>query len=301
MNTETKTNPPCCPSICCAPDAPGIGSPETVREQVRSTYGALAASAATATATDDTLALGARAQSERLGYETEALDGVPEGANLGLGCGNPLAIAALQPGMTVVDLGSGGGFDALLAAKEVGPTGRVIGVDMTPEMLALSRKNAVKAGVEGFVEFREGKIEALPIVDDSVDVVISNCVVSLSPEKDAVFAEALRVLKPGGRLQISDIVLEAPLPDDILARADVWNACVGGAMLAADYLGSIRNAGFEVVGYTKVPAGHMLEVADLVCCGAAEAQGLIEDIGLDRLHKIAETVFSYKIEARKPE
>jgi arsenite methyltransferase len=188
----------------------------------------------------------ARAVGERLGYSDEDLDAVPEGANLGVGCGNPTAIDRLQAGETVVDLGSGAGFDALLAARQVGPTGRVIGVDMTDAMLERARANAVKAGVE-HVEFRKGNIEALPIEDESVDAIISNCVINLSPEKERVYREACRVLRPGGRIMISDIVLERELPAAVLDSIDAYIGCVGGASQRADYLATIAKAGFSEV------------------------------------------------------
>ncbi len=164
--------------------------------------------------------------------------------DVAFGCGNPTAIAALQPGEVVLDLGSGGGIDCFLAAKMVGDEGRVYGVDMTPEMVALARKNAGKVGATN-VEFRLGEIEHLPIGDASVDVIISNCVINLSPDKDQVFREAFRALKPGGRLQVSDIVWTKPVPAAIKEDMDEWAGCIAGAMLETEYLAAIERAGFE--------------------------------------------------------
>jgi len=183
----------------------------------------------------------------RIGYSDEQLEAVPEGANLGVGCGNPTAIDRLRAGDVVVDLGSGAGMDAFLAARQVGPEGRVIGVDMTDAMLEKARDNARKSGLDHIVEFRKGNIEALPIEDESVDVIISNCVVNLSPEKERVYREAYRVLRPGGRLMISDIVLERPLPARILESIDAYIGCVGGASQRGEYLETITRAGFREV------------------------------------------------------
>ena len=183
----------------------------------------------------------------RIGYRADQLEAVPEGANLGVGCGNPTAIDALRPGETVVDLGSGAGMDAFLAARQVGPSGHVIGVDMTDAMLEKARENARKVGLEGVVEFRKGNIEALPIEDESVDAIISNCVINLSPEKARVYREAYRVLRPGGRIMVSDVVLERALPEAVLHSIDAYIGCVGGASLRAEYLETIAKAGFREV------------------------------------------------------
>lgn len=184
--------------------------------------------------------------SAQLGYSAAELASVPAGADLGLGCGNPLAIASIKPGETVLDLGSGAGFDALLAARQLAGTGRVIGVDMTPAMIAKARRNVTKANY-GNVEFRLGEIEALPVADASVDLIISNCVINLSPEKPRVFAEAFRVLRSGGRLAISDVVATKPLPDDIRAQLPLIGACIGGATLVDELRAMLAAAGFQRV------------------------------------------------------
>jgi arsenite methyltransferase len=181
--------------------------------------------------------------SARLGYSEEELASAPEGANLGLGCGNPQAIADLQPGEVVVDLGSGAGFDCFLAARRVGPTGHVIGVDMTPEMLASARENARKAGMDN-VEFRLGEIEHLPVADASADVIISNCVINLSPDKPAVFRDAFRVLKPGGRLAVSDVVATAELPQSWQDDMRLLSACISGAVDIDTLSQMLADAGF---------------------------------------------------------
>jgi arsenite methyltransferase len=180
----------------------------------------------------------------RLGYTNVDVAAVPEGANLGVGCGAPLRHAALQPGETVLDLGSGAGFDAFLAAREVGDAGRVIGIDMTPEMLDRARRNALVGGYRN-VEFREGRIEALPVEDESVDLVISNCVINLVPDKAAVYREVARVLRPGGRVVVSDVVLDAPLPEAVAGSVAALTGCVAGAAMREDYLRTVADAGLR--------------------------------------------------------
>ena len=192
-----------------------------------------------------------------MGYSETDLASVPQGANLGLGCGNPHAIAAMQPGEVVVDLGSGAGFDCFLAAQRVGPTGRVIGVDMTHEMLNKARENAAKVGASN-VEFRLGELEHLPIADNTADVVISNCVINLVPDKAQVFRETFRVLKPGGRVAVSDIVNTAPLPADLQADPSFICGCVAGAASADRVEAWLREAGFTDVRITVKPESREL-------------------------------------------
>ncbi len=187
--------------------------------------------------------------STRLGYAQADLAQVPEGADMGLGCGNPRAIAGLRPGEAVLDLGSGGGFDCFLAAREVGATGRVIGVDMTPEMVSKARENALKGGFDN-VEFRLGEIEHLPVADRSVDVIISNCVVNLSPDKGQVFREACRVLRPGGRLAISDVVATTELPEELKNDPELYSGCMGGASLIEDLAAVMDQVGFSDIRIT---------------------------------------------------
>jgi arsenite methyltransferase len=184
---------------------------------------------------------------ERVGYTAEELSNLPEEAvGAAAGCGNPTAIAGLREGETVLDLGSGGGIDVILAAHRVGPKGKAIGVDMTDEMISLANKNAAEAGVEN-VEFRKGDIEDLPVEDGSVDVIISNCVINLAPDKERVFAEAYRVLKPGGRFIVSDIITDGGLPDNVKNNLDSWADCVAGAIDGGDYIDKLRGAGFQDV------------------------------------------------------
>lgn len=224
---------------------------QEIRQLVRENYGKAAETEGRACGCAPTCcrpenAAPAEETSLALGYSQEEVTAVPAGANLGLGCGNPQAIASLQPGETVLDLGSGGGFDCLLAAKTVGRRGRVIGVDMTPEMIGKARFNADKAGVE-HVEFRLGEIEHLPVADGTIDVIISNCVINLSPEKEQVFQEAWRVLKPGGRLAISDIVATAELPDHRKNDPTLYAGCMAGAATIGEIDSMLARIGFHDV------------------------------------------------------
>jgi SAM-dependent methyltransferase len=188
----------------------------------------------------------AKRASMALGYSTKEVGAVPEGANMGLGCGNPQAIASLSKGETVLDLGCGGGFDCFLAAKEVGESGHVIGVDMTPDMVSKARSNAERTDHEN-VEFRLGEIEHLPVADGTVDVIISNCVINLSPEKAKVFQDTFRVLKPGGRLAISDVVATAELPEEVRSDMALYTGCIAGASPVIDIEKMLKEAGFEEV------------------------------------------------------
>lgn len=214
-----------------------------IKKAVRDNYGKIAEENSSCCGPKSCGCGGASSQSEQFGYSYDELAALPEGADLGLGCGNPIAHATLKEGETVLDLGSGAGIDSFLAARAVGEKGRVIGVDMTPEMVFKARENAEKGNYHN-VEFRLGEIEKLPVGDNSVDIIISNCVINLSPDKDAVFKEAYRVLKPGGRLMVSDIVLLKPLPDFIRNAVQAYVGCVAGASLKEDYLGKIEGAGF---------------------------------------------------------
>ena len=219
---------------------------------------------------------------ENLGYTEVQRAAIPAGADLGLGCGNPLAHAAVKPGETVLDLGSGGGLDVFLASKEVGPSGRVIGVDMTAAMISRARSIAAEQGYAN-VEFRLGEIENLPVADGSVDAIISNCVINLSPDKPRVFREALRALKPDGRMVVSDLVLVAPLPDAVRKSVEAYVGCVAGAATKQDYLRMIADAGFERV-----------EVVE------ERGYGAEENLDSEIERETAKAVRSIKVRAYKP-
>ncbi|MBW2316603.1 MAG: arsenite methyltransferase [Deltaproteobacteria bacterium] len=240
---------------------------EELRESVREGYTRVAEAAGEAREQ-------ANAQSRAIGYDEAQLDAVPDEANLGVGCGNPTAIDGLKEGEVVVDLGSGAGMDSFLAARAVGPTGHVIGIDMTDAMLEKARANAKTLDL-GNVEFRKGLIEALPLEDESVDVILSNCVINLSPEKDRVWAEAYRVLRPGGRAQVSDIVLEHELPAAILESTEAIVGCVGGATLRPEYLAVIEQAGFSEVEIVREAC-----FGDLISLDDPGVQAIMQDLGV---------------------
>ncbi|NTU42693.1 MAG: arsenite methyltransferase [Nitrospirales bacterium] len=234
------------------------GKHDKIRSVVRENYGKIAASGGSgcgcspSTCCGTSNALTAADISLGLGYSGKDVSAVPAGANMGLGCGNPQAIASLKAGESVLDLGSGGGFDCFLAAQAVGETGHVIGVDMTPEMLAKARENAAKAGFSN-VDFRLGEIEHLPVADNSVDVIISNCVINLSPEKQKVFDNAFRVLKSGGRLAVSDVVATAELPEELKNDLALHAGCVAGASLISDVEAMLRKSGFSGIRIEPKP------------------------------------------------
>jgi SAM-dependent methyltransferase len=246
------------------------------KEWVKERYGAIATQAQEGCCCGCSCGDGdAVALAERVGYRAEDLAAVPEGANLGLGCGNPLALASIAPGETVLDLGSGAGFDVFLAAARVGPAGCVIGVDMTPEMIAQARVNAENGGYTN-VEFRLGDIESLPVEDASVDLVISNCVLNLVPDKAAAFREIVRVLKPGGRIAVSDIVLDGPLPESLRGSEESYCSCVSGALARGEYLAKMAAAGLQEVAVVSEADAAALLAGD--CCGGGVSQSELSGV-----------------------
>ncbi len=276
----------------------------TIKEQVRQRYGEIAdkvqggvTASCCGPAADCCSSGDTSSQIELLDtmYGAQDTAGLPETVTeASLGCGNPTAIASLRPGETVLDLGSGGGIDCFIAARQVGPTGHIIGLDMTPEMLQLANANKAKIGA-GNVEFRQGEIERMPVDDASVDVIISNCVINLSPDKDAVFAEAFRVLKPGGRLAVSDIVTRGTLPEALRRSIEAWAGCIAGALDEDEYLDKIRNAGFADVRVEGSTA-YGPEVLD-----EAERASLTELLGGQGSALMGEyKIVSARVVARKP-
>src|SRR4030066_2240317 len=234
---------------------------EEVKKAVREGYAQVARSGSSCCAPQSSCCGAANVAadiSKKVGYTDEDIQSVPEGANLGLGCGNPIAVASLKKGEVVLDLGSGAGFDCFLAANIVGKTGKIIGVDMTPEMIEKARENARKGNYEN-IEFRLGEIENLPVADNHVDAVISNCVINLVPDKERVFRETFRVLKPGGRLMVSDMVLVGELPESIKNSVAAYIGCLAGAIMKDKYLEAIKAAGFKrvnIIGETFSPTDY---------------------------------------------
>lgn len=275
-----------------------------IRQSVRENYGKIAKESGSCcspkskstSCCNTNNAASARDTSKSIGYSDKDINSVPYGANLGLGCGNPIALASLKEGETVLDLGSGAGFDCFLAANKVGKKGRVIGVDMTTEMLEKARENARKNNYSN-VEFRLGEIESLPVADNTADIIISNCVINLSPDKPRVFREAYRVLKPGGRLMVSDIVLEKELPDFIRESVQAYIGCVSGAMLEADYLGAIEAAGFtdvRVADETGIATDSLEN--DPIAVSIAESLELTPE----KMQELASSIKSIKVSGIKP-
>ncbi len=269
-----------------------------IRKYVRDRYAGIARKDGSCCDTGSSCGCGATAETvgQSVGYSADQLQSVPEGANLGLGCGNPIALASLKEGETVLDLGSGAGFDCFLAARAVGASGRVIGVDMTPEMIEKARGNAQKGGYKN-VEFRLGEIESLPAADASVDAVISNCVINLSTAKDRVFAEAFRVLKPGGRVMISDLVLSKALPKAVASSLAAYAGCVAGAVQKGDYLRLLEEAGFVEV---RVAEENRFPVWENGMDDYAGSVAKNFDLPPEAVRDAAEAVVSVRVFGRKP-
>jgi len=272
---------------------------DEIRKSVRERYGGIAKS-------DDSkgcapsCCCGSQPEADAstmIGYSHEELAAIPQGADLGLGCGNPTALASLKKGEVVLDLGSGAGIDCFLAAKKVGKSGKIIGVDMTPEMLEKARRNADRGGFSN-VEFRLGEIENLPVADNSVDVIISNCVINLSPDKKRVFKEAFRALSPGGRIMISDLVTLKELPKAVKESISAYIACIAGALMKEDYLKAIKAAGFKNVKVVEQTAYPIVDFAGL----DASASRIIKSMGLTLkdVKNLESAVASIKVSAFKP-
>jgi len=269
-----------------------------IKARVREGYGKIARQGGSCCPTSSCCGGSNLAQnvSKTVGYTEQEMRVVSEGSNLGLGCGNPVALASLKEGDVVLDLGSGAGFDAFLAAQRIGETGRVIGVDMTPEMVKKAKANARKGGYTN-VEFRLGEIEKLPVEDGAIDVIISNCVINLSPEKRKVFEEAFRVLKPGGRLMVSDLVLVKELPAAIKGSIEAYVGCLAGAARREDYLRFLKQAGFEsvtVISQTSYPIEAMANDA------TAKAVMDSGDVKKEDVEKLEDAVVSIKVSAIRP-
>ncbi len=269
---------------------------QELKEIVRKEYGSIARKGGSCCQSSCCGTAAPKEISKKVGYTDAELMAVPSGSNLGLGCGNPTALASIKEGDTVLDLGSGAGFDCFLASRKVGPGGRVIGVDMTAEMIKSARANALKGSYKN-VEFRQGEIEKLPVEDDSIDVIISNCVINLVPNKERAFKEAFRVLKPGGRLMVSDLVLLKELPALIKESTEAYTACVSGALLKEDYLGAIKSAGFREVNVIE----EFEFPLDLLSSGqTCQINFGDQKASSEELRKIGESIISIKVGAVKP-
>ncbi len=235
--------------------------------------------------------------SRKIGYTEQELNSIPDSANLGLGCGNPVALASLREGEVVLDLGSGAGLDCFLAAKKVGEKGRVIGVDMTPEMIEKARENAGKGNYEN-VEFRLGEIENLPVADNTADVIISNCVINLSPDKKRTFEEAYRALKPGGRLMVSDLVLLKELPEEIKNSPGAYVGCVAGALMRDKYIEAIKQAGFQEVRIVKETKYDSEDIPDDPAAKAAMEKSTKT---CEEIDEILSSIISIQVSGKKPQ
>jgi arsenite methyltransferase len=281
---------------CCSPTT----NRDDVHKAVKASYGGRVSGKPTGCCNELVPSAQTTRAAEKMGYSAEELESVPDDANLGLGCGAPLKTAGVETGMTVLDLGSGAGFDSFLAANVVGPTGRVIGVDMTPEMVQKAKQNALKRAerMKGTpqpqIDFYEGLIEELPLEDGIVDVIISNCVINLSPDKESVFREAYRVLKPGGHVCVSDIVWTKPLPDAIRNSLTAYMGCIAGASLMDHYVGAMKAAGFQDVKVTTKQAFDVLAGDDPIVKGVMDDA----DEGTD-IEQVKRTVVSATLLANK--
>lgn len=266
-----------------------------MKEFIKKTYGAIAKGKVKSCCQPDVSCCPtASSVSEKIGYTKEELSSLPQGADMGLGCGNPVALASLKEGETVVDLGAGGGLDVFLAAKRVGETGRVIGIDMTKEMVGKAKENAKRSGFRN-VEFKLGDIERIPLEDAIADCIISNCVINLAEDKQKVFNEAYRILKLGGRLMISDMVLTADLPQAILKSAEMYTGCIAGALKKDDYLEKIRNAGFKDINIAKEDSLHLLDYI-----GSEETvKNIIQNMSEKEIDTVSNALVSIKISAKK--
>ncbi|MCX5781301.1 MAG: arsenite methyltransferase [Elusimicrobia bacterium] len=270
---------------------------EKIKDVVRKGYGKIAKTNGSCGCSPSNSCCGGTSSdlSKRIGYSDSELSGIPQGSDLGLGCGNPTVVASIRKGDTVLDLGSGAGIDCFLAAQKVGKKGKVIGIDMTPEMIAKARENVLKGNYTN-VEFRLGEIENLPVENDSVDVIISNCVINLSPDKNKAFKEAFRVLKPGGKIFISDLVTIKELPKKIKDSAEAYIGCLSGAILKEQYINAIRSAGFrevKIISETNFPIENMTNDA------TANATAENANITMNDFIKIADSIVNIELTAHK--